>query len=122
MISVFLGEKSYVYLYNLGLSEHHYSLTLDLSVNKKVVFLSNTAGLFCNSVLVYTAGLLILSVLTFMTVFDGWDMGNIRRYLSLFDRKKKQLALYYIYTITGMLLDEIFMDQEIEILKLKKSS
>lgn len=59
-----------------------------------------------------------------MTVFDGWDMGNIRRYLSLFDRKKKkkQLALYYIYTITGMLLDEIFMDQEIEILKLKKSS
>lgn len=57
-----------------------------------------------------------------MTVFDGWDMGNIRRYLSLFDRKKKQLALYYIYTITGMLLDEIFMDQEIKILKLKKSS
>lgn len=58
-----------------------------------------------------------------MTVFDGWDMGNIRRYLSLFDRKKtKQLALYYIYTITGMLLDERFMDQEIEILKLKKSS
>lgn len=52
-----------------------------------------------------------------MTVFDGWDMGNIRRYLSLFDRKKKQLALYYIYTITGMLLDERFMDQEIEILK-----
>lgn len=52
-----------------------------------------------------------------MTVFDGWDMGNIRRYLSLFDRKKNQLALYYIYTITGMLLDEIFMDQEIEILK-----
>lgn len=68
----------------------------------------------------YTAGLLILSVLTFMTVFDGWDMGNIRRYLSLFDRKKNQLALYYIYTITGMLLDEIFMDQEIEILKFKK--
>lgn len=56
-----------------------------------------------------------------MTVFDGWDMGNIWRYLSLFDRKKK-LALYYIYTITGMLLDEIFMDQEIEILKLKKNS
>lgn len=52
-----------------------------------------------------------------MTVFDGWDMGNIRRYLSLFDRKKKQLALYYIYTITCMLSDEIFMDQEIEILK-----
>lgn len=53
-----------------------------------------------------------------MTVFDGWDMGNIRRYLSLFDRKKKtKLALYYIYTITGMLLDEIVMDQEIEILK-----
>lgn len=52
-----------------------------------------------------------------MTVFDGWDMGNIRRYLSLFDRKKKQLALYYIYTITCMLLDERFMDQEIEILK-----
>lgn len=53
-----------------------------------------------------------------MTVFDGWDMGNIRRYLSLFDRKKnKKLALYYIYTITGMLLDEIFMDQEIEIVK-----
>lgn len=53
-----------------------------------------------------------------MTVFDGWDMGNIRRYLSLFDRKKKtKLAFYYIYTITGMLLDEIFMDQEIEILK-----
>lgn len=50
-----------------------------------------------------------------MTVFDGWDMGNIRRYLSLFDRKK--VALYYIYTITGMLLDEIVMDQEIEILK-----
>lgn len=56
-----------------------------------------------------------------MTVFDGWDMGNIRRYLSLFDRKKK-LALYYIYTITCMLSDERFMDQEIEILKLKKSS
>lgn len=54
-----------------------------------------------------------------MTVFDGWDMGNIRRYLSLFDRKKKKM-LYYIYTITGMISDERFMDQEIEILKLKK--
>lgn len=56
-----------------------------------------------------------------MTVFDGWDMGNIRRYLSFFDRKKK-LALNYIYIITGMISDERFMDQEIEILKLKKSS
>lgn len=48
----FLGGKSYVYLYNLGLSEHHYSLTLDLSVNKKVVFLSQHVMIeYCRIVL-----------------------------------------------------------------------
>lgn len=53
MISVFFGgKKSYVYLYNLGLSEHHYSLTLDLSVNKKVVFLSQHVMIeYCRIVL-----------------------------------------------------------------------
>lgn len=45
-------KKTYVYLCNLGLSEHHYSLTLPLSVNKKVVFLSQHVMIeYCRIVL-----------------------------------------------------------------------